>query len=210
MDPGMQFFVLLVGVLVPVFGLVWWFSPEQKAKRLLRSVRAIPANTAMPGQIVKISGTLHLLEHMDAPLSGLPCAYWRILIEVPYGKNSWRTVVDDSLSMPFLVDDGSGEVVQVAPGKARLVVDTERVGAVGALDNPTDSEAALLRRYKLTETVMGFNKRYRFTESTLHEGEVVSVHGEVTLDDTGGGTRLVMVAPPGGQLLVCDSRGVHD
>ncbi len=209
MDSGTQFGVLLVGVLVPVFGLMWWFSPEQKAKRLLRATPAVPAMGVMPGQRVKISGTVHLLDHMEAPLSGVPCAYWRILIEVPQGKNSWRTVVDDSASRPFLVDDGSGEVVQVAPGAARLVVDTDRTGATGMLDNPTDSEAAVLRRYKLTDTLMGFNRRYRFTEAILYEGEVVSVMGEVTLADTGGGTRLALVAPQGGELVVCDARGVH-
>lgn len=187
----------------------WWFSPDQRARRLLRSTPATPASEARPGQHVKITGRVRLLADLEAPLSGAQCAYWYIRIEAPQRKNGWHRVAEDSAGTAFLVDDGSGEVVHVEPYNARVVVDTGHAGETGTFDNASAAEAELLRRYGVSATVLGFNRRFRFTEGMLRAGEQVSVHGEVTLQEKQGRTRLALVAPRDGQLVISDDRGVH-
>ncbi len=203
---GMALFTATVGVAGAV--LVWRALPDQVAKRRFRALSAVRASAITPGEVVKITGVVRTIEPSEAPVSGAACACWELVIEAPAGKNHWRTVAQDKGGKPFVVDDGSGEVVQVSPMDARLALRRAERGRTGFFDPARPREAELIARHGL-DPGGRFGFGYRFGEGTLREGERVSVIGEVALNDTRDGPRLALVAPPGKRLDISDLPDIH-
>jgi hypothetical protein len=187
----------------------WWFSADQVAKRRLKAEPAVPSRGLLPGQVAKVTGRVVLLEALESPMTRTACAHWRLKIEVPQGKNSWRTVVDHEDSTPFLLDDHSGQPVMVFPGVAKVVLEMDTTGSTGLFDDAKPEEARVLAEHGLDATMLGLNRRYRFSEGALSADEEVSVLGEVELREVDGQMRVVLVPPPDGPLLISDAQGVH-
>lgn len=195
---------LFLGVIIPVFGLMWYFSAEQKAKRVMLAEPLTPISGLVPGDRARVAGRVRLLDPLEAPLSGRDCAYWHVLVEEHRGKNSWYTVAQGDDSAPFLLADG-GREVRVDPRRARMLVRRESAGHTGAFDPASDRERRLLQRLGVAPTsFLGLNRHFRFTEGRIDAGEAVAVLGTAQLREIGGATELLVEPGAEGELIVSD------
>ena len=90
-------------------------------RRLILDVPASKIRSASIG-LVEVSGLAVGPYTMPAPLSGMPCYYYRAMAWQlkQSGKNSrWEKVADESLHLPFFLDDNTGRVL-VDPQGAEL------------------------------------------------------------------------------------------
>lgn len=117
-----------LGILAGVYMFVRGFGMLQR-KRLILNTPTSKIRSASMG-LVEINGLAAGPYTMNAPLTGLPCFYYRSLVWQwkQSGKNKeWVKVVDESLHLPFYLDDNTGRLL-VNPQGADLDIhrDLER------------------------------------------------------------------------------------
>jgi len=216
-------FVLAIGAVVAL--LFWWFSADQRAKRAMRGVPKRSIADVVEGERARIVGSVDVREPIYAPLSGRPCAYWRVTVEEKRssGKNSyWRKIVDEHEGVDFFLTDGTGKA-KIEVMHAQPVLAHDARGGSGFLNDPTpELESFLAERGHDTQGWI-FNKTIRYREGVAEPGELVAVVGtgrwERDPDEkaqAGAGyreasmpQRLVMQAPrDGSPLLLSDEHDV--
>lgn len=204
MDPGLLFFLVVgAGVLVAV-GLGWWFSAEQKARRLLAAHPIRPIGELRPGELARVAGTVRVLGDTVGPLTRVSCAAYHVKIEEKHGKNSWRMQAEDQHAEPFDAEDGTG-TLHVDPRGSKLFLTFDGEGRTGMFDNPSPAEAELLERYGVASTsLLGFNRVLRFQEALLSDGEHVTILGRVEIVEVGGAPVLTLVPDAEHGLVVTD------
>ena len=204
MDPGLL--VVAVGMvgLVAVLGGVWWFSAEQRARRLLASRPIQPVGPLRPGELARISGRVVLRSDTRSPFSDTPCAAFHLKIETRQGENSWRTVAEDDHSEPFDVVDDTG-TCHVDPAGSKIFLTFDRKGASGTFDDPSTAEQAVLERYGVEGTSMlGLNRTLRYQEATLSADEEVTLLGRVAIVELDGEPVLTLVPDDEHGLVLTD------
>jgi hypothetical protein len=113
-----------------------------------------------------------------APLTGLPCTWWRYKIEErrSSGRSRGWSVVDSGISeAPFILDDGTGQCV-IDPRGAEVFPKTRTVwygGSEWPLVHIPDGEGFL---GKLVDALIP-GGRYRYTEYRLQSHETVCALG---------------------------------
>lgn len=145
-----------------------------------RTIEDIPtarARSAHQGY-VELEGAGRLMEGppVTAPLSGLPCVWYRYCVErleEEGGKQTWRTVENGESDDIFWLEDNTGRVV-VDPAGAEIIpkhkdVWNARRDLAGFANQP-----ASLVRY-LTSHPSG--QRYRFTEERINPGDHIYAIG---------------------------------
>lgn len=216
------FAALVVGL---VLFLGWWFSADQRAKRAMRGVPKRSIADVIEGERARIVGAVDVPEPTYAPLSGRPCAYWRVTVEErrSSGKNSyWRTIVDEHEGVDFFLTDSTGKA-KVEAMHVQPVLAHDARGGSGFLNDPTPELQAFLTERGHDTQGWIFNKTIRFREGVAERGELVAVVGtgrwERDPDEkarAGSGyreaampQRLVMSAPEDGSpLLLSDEHDV--
>jgi len=212
---------MFVGLFLAIAYAAWWNSADQRALRALASVPRRRLADAVDGETVRIVGRAGLLSPLTAPLSGRPCAAWRVIVQErrSRGKSSrWVTVVDDQETANFLVVDGQAKAF-VDTGGAQVVLDKDRQGTSGMFREPTQELVEFLSVRGVSTQGVLVNKHMRFSEGVLEEGEPVAVLGEGNWERdpdeegrAGSGYReavapgrLVMTSPAGGSLILSDT-----
>ena len=149
--------------LLGTWGMATWL---RQARRVHRETRAITPAGGLNEGAQQLSGIVEPLQTLNAPLSGRPCAFFRIAVELP--DNTTFAVDPDDL--PFRLRDGSGECL-VFPRGASLEIGgaMERTSLVKDLP---PALAALLSRSG--QQVEG---RVRLLEQILPIGAAVDVMG---------------------------------
>jgi hypothetical protein len=112
----------LVGAAAGVYLFFYGFRMLQY-KRLILNTPLSKIRSASMG-LVEVSGTSRGPQTIAAAITGSPCFYYRARAWqwIDSGKGgSWRHVVEESLSVPFFLDDGTGKVL-VNPQGATLDV----------------------------------------------------------------------------------------
>ncbi|MEZ4336868.1 MAG: hypothetical protein R3B82_09595 [Sandaracinaceae bacterium] len=215
------FALLLVGVFVFVG---WYFSADQRTKRKMRAIPVRAIGEVMEGEVARVVGKVRVDAPLIAPLSGRPCAYWRIVVEEKRrrGKHSyWQTLVDEEEGTDFLLLDDTGKAkVQVSYASAVLHGDAE--GGSGFLNEPTPELDSFLSARGHSTQGWIFNKTIRFREGVAEPNELVAVVGmgkwerdpeEAAMAGEGYREavmpkRLVLSAPSEGPLLLSDESDV--
>lgn len=163
--------------------------------RLLRWMRRQPRRAiadAVDGAVVRLVGQVTVSgTPLQAPLTGRPCAAWRIVIE-EYRSNgktgSWHQVGEAHDGVEFVIDDGTGRA-WIEPRAARVEMVFDQTTRSGTLDDPTAIEEGLLLRLGISGRGWLFNKSLRYREGALEPGETIAVVGQVHRepDPAGGG-----------------------
>lgn len=162
------------------------------ALRFRRRARFVEANpvgpiarlaegpAAVSGQVVEAGPTL------VAPLSGRPCVYYRLHVQERRGGRL-ATVVDDSGTVPFAVDDGTGRAhVELGRTSPRL---DPRPDASPTKVPSSPPEDRLARRYGLTTRGWSAGSSLRFRETIVAPGDRLYVLGRATIE-TGRRVRI--------------------
>jgi E3 Ubiquitin ligase len=103
-------FFLLVGVSGGMLSL--------RRRWLIKATPTSRVREAPGGALVEIKGTVRAGEELViAPLSGRPAVWFRAHVAESLGKSS-RTLFAQTLSRPFFLDDGSGELARILPDGA--------------------------------------------------------------------------------------------
>lgn len=101
-------------------GLIAWLM----ALRRRRSITDTPTSriaTAAQGFVeLQGSGRLFGEQPLLSPLTGLPCLWYRFVVEERDRDNKWRTVQTGISDVSFILDDGSGELL-VDPEGAEVI-----------------------------------------------------------------------------------------
>lgn len=139
-------------------------------------------------------GTTH-----TAPLSGLPCLWWRYRIERFQGGHRqarWRTLEEVQSELPFYLDDGTG-VARIDPRGAEVSCRAQQVW-YGSEPLPPTARLARPRRGLARLWPRLERGRYRYTEWRLMEGEPLYVLGHFVTED---GERTLAIDQLAARLL---------
>lgn len=112
--------VALLGAFVGIYLFFRGFRVLQR-RRLIRDTPTSKIRSASMG-LVEVSGLASGPYTMKAPITNLPCYYYRSMVWQwkQAGKNKeWVKIIDESLHLPFYLDDNTGRVL-VNPQGAEL------------------------------------------------------------------------------------------
>lgn len=211
--------VLAIAVVFVIGFLSWWFSADAQARRAMRAVPVRPIGEAIEGEKVRLIGPAEIEAPLSAPLSGRPCAVWRVVVEerVRSGKNSyWRTLVDESEAVEFRILDGTGKAI-VKATHVQAVLDRDMEASSGMFNDAGPALEEFLAERGHSSKGWVFNKTMRYREGVLEPGESVCVVGVGTWESdpeeravadgyrtASQPKRLIVDAPADGPLLLSD------
>ncbi len=177
-------FFALVALLIAWAVLYSMFGTADK--RLKRRILKLPIGESIAqtpeNQDVRVSGTLALVEGkppLTAPISGRPCAAWRVIVEERRKRSehsSWDTVIDDSDSTDFALEDQSGRAI-VDGTALSLALDFDASGGQGFFNPASPALAAFMESRGVATRGFLLKKTIRAREGVLEVGEVVTVAG---------------------------------
>lgn len=111
----LKFIFLILGVGAAALYSFWYAFKAWRENRLIADTPTSRVRSAAQGY-VQFSGQGLLMSEKEnrAPLSGIPCAWWRYKIEErrQSGRSrGWTTIQSDISALPFILDDGTGQCV---------------------------------------------------------------------------------------------------
>jgi hypothetical protein len=174
-DDDLWFWLLTLGVAIVAGGAGALRS--FKRARLVEDTPTSRIRSAAQGY-VEIAGNARLLPGSQnlAPLTQRPCVWWRYKVskrtETGSGKarrSQWQTVASGTSSMPFVLDDGTGECI-VQPDGAE-VIPTESTTWYGNTPWPAAPAGKSFR-------LLTGSRDYRYVEDRVYEHELVHALGD--------------------------------
>jgi hypothetical protein len=173
-ESDLWFWLLTLGVAVVAGG-----AAALRSLRIARLIEDTPTSrirsaaqgyVELAGQGLPLPGTSN-----PAPLTQRPCVWWRYRISRRAERGSgnarqqrWQTVASGTSSLPFLLDDATGQCI-VQPDGAE-VVPTESTTWYGATPWPTSGPD---RKLSLTG-----GRDYRYVEDRIYEHERLYALGD--------------------------------
>lgn len=153
-------------------GSAWFCFRNWSIARLIEDTPTSRLRSAAQGY-VEFSGRALAAgdKPTPAPLTHLPCVWWKFRIEKKTGvggRRQWSTVNSGSSEAPFRLDDGSGECL-VQPQGADIRPASRDVW-YGSVDWPAPPGAA--------PRFLSLGSEYRYTEYRIDVGSDVSVLGD--------------------------------
>ena len=196
-------------------------NKDRAAKQKLIATPWADIGHAPEGVDIRLSGRMAHFGSLSvaAPMSGRRCAAWRILIEEEYRDglsptdvSQWRTVVDESESVDFLIIDDTGRA-RVDGTRITLVADYDAEGGAELFrEVPEELSALLEKRGVQTQSWWSSQRNFRYRESALEAEELVTVAGsgrwETDKEQNAGyrgSTKVFRLGPlANGELIVGD------
>jgi len=177
-------YIILIIALVFVFFAIknYFFSEKARIIRQLKKAAYKKIAKVNDNDVVKIVGNVALIEKpLIAPLSNRECSHYYVKIEqkVSSGKSShWKTVIEDEVTSKFLIrDENSFALINDNNTKSYIIQD--RNYSSGFMDDATNRLKEYLRKYDFeSEGLLGLNKRLRYHEGVLENGEEIAVFGK--------------------------------
>ena len=214
------FFLMVSGAaaVATVAGVGWYFAREQRLKRRIRALPLTAIARTPEHQDVRVSGRLAYVADqppLEAPLSGRPCAAWRVVVRERRGtgKNRrWVTILEESDSRDFVLEDDTGRAL-VDGTLVELALDFDAKGGSGVFSGPSPYLQEFLHERGIATRGLVFDKTFQYREGILEAGEQVTVAGsgvwESDPSQRGQGYRdvgklLRVGAMTGGELLASD------
>lgn len=192
---------LVSGVLAGVGGTVAFACAVLAARafgnaRLLAEAAPTPAAELEEG-LHEVAGRLDATGELTAPLTGRPCAWYRLLLE-QRRRNRWETVLDQKESLPTLLTDPSG-AVGLPLSDADVVVSAPDRVRTGIFGVPSDDLTALLAKVA-APAVPPTGPFLRWREEILAPGDRVFAVGVARTD----GERWTLAGSEEAEVLVSD------
>jgi hypothetical protein len=158
---------------------LWRAVRAWRENRLVEDTAASRIRSAAQGYVELTGHGLALPKAQGtAPLTGLPCTWWRYKIEERSSNGrsrSWTTIDSGTSESAFLLDDGTGQCI-IDPRGAEVFPQSSSVW-YGPTEWPQvripDGQGFL---GKLADALIP-SDRYRYTEYRLHEHETVCALG---------------------------------
>lgn len=176
-DDDLLFWLLTLAVAVVTGGVA-----AMRSLRFARLIEDTPTSRVrsaaqgyveLDGRAAPLPGTTNV-----APLTQRPCVWWRYRVakkvesgSAKHRRQSWQTVTSGRSSVPFVLDDGTGQCI-VKPEGAEIVV-TESTTWYGDTPWPTGVPGTGGTRPWLTG-----GRDYRYYEERIYEHERVYALGD--------------------------------
>lgn len=166
--------IIVGGVVVSM--LIGVFTDEQrKLKKKLklaphRAIRHLPER-----QFVRFVGKVIGDMPLRAPLSGRPCAAWRVTVKEKRGKSYSELFVRHQAS-DFRIADGTGTLLVRMEG-AELALVSDSHFRSGMLKDATEQLERFLAEQGQKSTGFFFNRDLQYHEAVVELGEWVAVAG---------------------------------
>ncbi len=181
----MQAFFIAAVVIIIVSILIYgaFFNRAAVVKRKLRNTADKMMATCQNGDVVKLYGKIKYTgAPLISPLSGRKCVYYYILVEElrSGGKSSsWHTIIEEEAGADVVITDGKDYAfIETGMVKSHLIEDRNYTS--GLWEDATEQMNNYLANHDSQSTSwLGFNKKMRFKEGILEEGENVAVAGKV-------------------------------
>ena len=183
MEPDL---LITLGSLVLGGTAFYSYSFFRKRHDLILNTETSKISTLRKG-FYEIKGTVRFLDRkLTSPLSSEACVYYKFRVEQyrNTGKSGyWYKIIDDEQHVPFAIEDRTGKAFIKLEG-AKLKFYTDEEGKSGMFNPASESLKKALQHYN--ETTEGFlvEKKLRYKEQYLAEGDELYVLGEV-LDHEG-------------------------
>ena len=111
----LKFLLLILGAAAAAAYSFWFAFKAWRENRVIADTPTSRVRSAAHGYVQFAGhGVPMPKEENRAPLSGIPCAWWRYKIEErrQSGRSrGWTTVQSDTSALPFILDDGTGQCV---------------------------------------------------------------------------------------------------
>ncbi len=111
----LKFLFLILVVAAAAAYSFWYAFKAWRENRMIADTPTSRVRSAAQGYVQFAGhGLMMSNEENRAPLSGIPCAWWRYKIEErrqSYRSRGWTTVQSDTSALPFILDDGTGQCV---------------------------------------------------------------------------------------------------
>lgn len=174
--------LLIVIVALVLFGGAFFlYTFFRKRYDLIVNTETSSITTLKKG-FFEIKGKVNFLEEkLISPLSQVPCVYYKFKVEVERssGKSShWHTMVNESKSVRFAVQDHSGmAIIEMEGAKLKFNIDSK--GRTGLFKEASEELERALSSYNKSSKGWFFRKTIRYTEIFVEEGDELFVIGEV-------------------------------
>ncbi len=177
MAPGAFWFLVAGLCLFSLVALYFSFRNLHRA-RLIEDTPTSRIRSAPQGYVELIGAAAMMSgEPVIAPLSGLPCCWWRYRIERKQEEKGWRVTRSETSDSLFLLRDDTGECV-IDPDGATISPSGRSVW-YGATPTPAAGPDRGAGTFNIESTVFGLNvsvnntfvSDYRYTEETIIPGD---------------------------------------
>jgi hypothetical protein len=177
--------LLIIGIGLFVVGAIVILANlgNMRRRRRILDTPTSPIAQASGHGPVEIKGRVSPSEQgvLLAPFSGRHAVWIRICVQEHRrrGKNSyWHTVLNETESRPFYVEDGSGQHARIIPDGSNVMLDRDHIASSGTFNDPPPHLQAFLQSRGLSPTSwLGFNKSLRYQEEVLCPGDSVFALG---------------------------------
>lgn len=176
------FHIIIFASIIIIFIASKFFNRIARIKRKLKKANYKKITHFRDGDVAKIVGQVEFADNpLIAPLSKRECAYYYILIEQKVSSNDgsrWKTIIEEEKSNAFLIKEGNGcALINCDNIKSYIVQDKKY--ASGFLNDATDNlESYLNKKGYESIGLFGFNKKIRYKEGVLEEGEEIALYGK--------------------------------
>lgn len=184
--PAFIFFYIPINYLavLPSFavvgGLYFFFLGFQllARKRLLLSIPNSRIRGATLG-LVEINGRASGPNTMWAPVTGRPCFLYRTMAwHKPEGKSNWEKVADETLHLPFFVDDTTGKML-IEPLGAELDLECDFQEEYDTSLSFSSDDIPLRVKSFLTRHNISSDQSLRITECVIKPDDPLFIAGTI-------------------------------
>lgn len=212
MTPEVNTIIVLaiVAIVIAIPTYKSWMHPKRVARRKLKRARIQRICDVEDGQVVKLEGQVRFVGvPLQAPISGLPCAYYELVMSQPSTEANWKEVAREAYGAELFVVDDTGKAI-VELYYATVSAPLGHHVQVDRAHPPTPHVSGLLQGHGVeTDTVLGVRPTH-LREAIVDESMRASVMGMARWErdpDADGGfrqqqMRLRIEPLPGDELLV--------
>jgi len=181
--------LIFAAVLVGVGALLIWRGTVAKNKtKAITDTKTSQVSRIVPG-LVEVKGTVRCAgPHVVSPMTKARCVLFHFHVEEwrQHGKSgSWRTVINDTKDAGCVLTDGSGDV-RLNLLEAELLLKPDTHAKSGTFNDASPEVEAALASYGRSSQGFIFNKGMKYTETVLHEGDLIYALGTATSHPQGG------------------------
>ena len=168
---------------VAIIGIIaYYYSNKKIMLREFKKTRKKQINRIQENEYAKIIGKAkHVNKPLVAPLSGRPCVYYHVIVEVK-GDKSWIKMINEEKHQDFFIESSSEMAIvkmsslQKSMRRFYLVKDYKEKSGFRN-DAPEKLEAYLKYHNKKSTGLLGINKTIRYTEGVIELDEPIAVKG---------------------------------
>ena len=130
------------------------------------------------------------------------------------GGGGWKTIHEEKQAVPFIVDDGTGEVRVEPPSSSeqQMLAELNREKVPGGQEPPETIREFVERESEIDETSntsvgpLSLGERRRYSEGSIQPGEEVYVLGRAREEDAGWGESSYVIGEPtaSGDFIMSD------